>query len=377
MTLQDNKNIKGKFNKGELVQSTGRKNLSKLLKRLLTSEYFVLYLCIVYFLVLTPFVPRLASLENIKNILSNMWPLLAIAIGQTVVLLIAGIDLSQGSIISFTSVVGALIMTSNLNPVLFEKSPVWGWLVSESGSPVGGTWLALPLGILAMLITGSLIGILNGVSIAKFNMPPFMVTLVAQLFFRAFAIFTTKSENVRGLPQAFKNIGSAGIGIIPYSAIITIILAVVAHLMLSKTVLGRWVYSTGNNVKASIVSGVPVKKITIFAYAFSGFCAAVGSMLYSARLEMGRPTLGDTMLMDIIGATVIGGTSLFGGKGKVVWTVFGVLFFVVLANTLNLLNLSYFTINIVKGGVILLAALLDVTRTRLLAADYSSEKAGN
>ena len=102
----------------------------------------------------------------------------------------------------------------------------------------------------------------------------------------------------------------------------------------------------------------------------SGLCAGVASILYSARLQMGRPTLGSSLLMDIIGATIIGGTSMYGGKGKVIWTLFGVMFFVLLSNILSLLNLSYFIINIVKGGFILLAALLDVSRTRLRMKQY-------
>jgi ribose/xylose/arabinose/galactoside ABC-type transport system permease subunit len=102
---------------------------------------------------------------------------------------------------------------------------------------------------------------------------------------------------------------------------------------------------------------------------FSGFCAAVASILYSARLEGGRPTLGDNLLLSVVGATVIGGTSLFGGKGKVKWTFFGVIFFVLLENSLTKMNLSAFYIDVVKGSVILLAALVDVTRTRLMARE--------
>lgn len=347
-----------------------------ILKRLLLSEYFILYLSIAYFLVLAPFVANLASLENMKNVVSNMWPLFAIAIGQTVVLIIAGIDLSQTSIMGMTSVVGALIMSSGFNPVLFSKSPVWGWLINENGGPLANRGAAVPVALLAMVITGIAIGVFNGVAITKLRMTPFMVTLVAQMFFGAFAIYITKSQNVIKLPEAYKVIGSGGISFLPYAMLVALALAVIAHVLLSKTMLGRWLYSVGTNTKASLTSGVPTSRVIIFAYAFSGFCAAVASILYSSRLEMGRPTLGANILMDIIGATVIGGTSMFGGKGKVKWTLFGVLFFVLLSNTLNLLNLSYFTINIVKGAVILLAALIDVTRTRIMTREYRIEKAG-
>ncbi len=131
--------------------------------------------------------------------------------------------------------------------------------------------------------------------------------------------------------------------------------------------MGRWFYATGSNQRTSKVSGVPVARVIIMAYVLSGMFAAMGAVFYSARLGAGRPTLGATLLLDVVGATVIGGTSLFGGKGKIMWTVFGVLFFVLLDNSLNLLNLSFYWVQIVKGSVILLAATLDVLRTRLLA----------
>lgn len=339
-------------------------------KKILMSEYFVLYLSLIFFAVLAPFVPRFASLENIGNIFSNMWPLLCVAVGQTIVLIIAGIDLSQTSVIAFTSVIGSVFMTQNVNPDIFSKSPLWGWFLNQSGGPFAGKGYAVICSILIMIATGCLIGFLNGIFIAHFSMPPFMVTLVSQMFFGAFAIYLTKSENVMGLPKSFISLGNDELLFIPYSFIIAVLLCILAHFILNFTVLGRYLYAVGTNVKASVVSGIPSKKVIIFAYVFSGFCATIGSILYSSRLQMGRPTMGSNILMDIVGATVIGGTSMFGGKGKVIWTVFGVFFFVLLANALNLLNLSYFTINIVKGAIILLAALFDVIRTRIFASEH-------
>ena len=120
----------------------------------------------------------------------------------------------------------------------------------------------------------------------------------------------------------------------------------------------------GQNAIAARISGVPVNGVIIGAYAFSGFCAALASVLLMGRLETGSPVLGREILLDVIGATVVGGTSIFGGKGKVAWTFFGVLFLTVLDNALNLLNMSQFSITIAKGIVILLAAVLDATRQR-------------
>lgn len=344
-----------------------KKSFGQRLQNIFLSEYFILYLSLIYFICVIPIAPKLITQSNLLNLLSNLWPLLLIAIGQTFVLLLGGIDLSQVSIIGVTSVFGTVLMSESFDPAIFESTPLWGWLISENGGPLAGSVIAVPISILVMLIIGTLIGVFNGFFIAKFKMPPFMVTLVVQMFLLSFAIFLTQSRNVMGLPEAFSTFGTGGIGVLTYAAIFTIVIAVVAWFILSKLVLGKWIYATGENEKASIVSGVPTKKVIIFAYGFSGFCAAAGSAIYSARLGMGRPTLGEDILMDIVGAAVIGGTSMFGGKGKVQWTLFGVLFFIILFNTLNLFNLSYFTINIVKGMVILVAAFLDVIRTKLMA----------
>lgn len=343
------------------------KNKSQAIKKFLMSEYFVLYICIIYFLVLIPFIPKLVSIYNLSNIFSNMWPLFVIAVGQTFVLIVAGIDLSQSSVVGLTSAIGALIMTNELNPTLFSKSPFWGILISESGGPLANNILGVPVAILIMLAVGALVGLLNGIFITRFKMAPFMVTLISQMLFGSLAIYITTSQNVMNLPKAYNAIGGGNIGFIPISFIVAGLIGTLFHLFLSKTRSGKWFYAVGTNEKASHISGVPTNKIIILAYVISGFCAAMASVLYSGRLAMGRPTLGEPLLMDIIGATVIGGTSMFGGKGKVSWTLFGVLFFTVMANTLNLLNLSFYTINIVKGSVIIAAAILDIQRIKIMS----------
>jgi ribose/xylose/arabinose/galactoside ABC-type transport system permease subunit len=201
------------------------------------------------------------------------------------------------------------------------------------------------------------------------------------MFYSALAILITKSQNVMGLPDSFCVIGAGRMGFIPYSFFIAIALAVAAQFVLSRTVRGRWIYSTGANIRAARVSGVPTVNTSVFVYAFSGFCAAVGSVLYSGRLMMGRPTLGANILMDIMGATIIGGTSLFGGKGKITWTLFGVLFYTIMTTSLTQLRLDAFTIDVVKGLIILAAGTMDVMRTRIqrratvVAASAAKKKA--
>lgn len=338
-------------------------------RHFLLSENFVLYLSVLYFVVLSMFIPLMASGRNLTNVSSNMWPLFALVVGQMFVLIVGGIDLSQTSIMAFVSVVGAILMTSELDPALFEKNILWGMLLSEKGGLLGGSVLATPVGIIVMLVVGSVVGLVNGVSVAKLKMPPFMVTLVSMMFFSGLAIYATRSENIMHLPASFVAIGRGELGLVPYSFFIALALGAAAHFVLKHTVLGQWFYSVGKNARTSVVSGVPTEKVVILAYAFSGFCAAVASILYSARLEAGRPTLGQNLLLDVIGAAVIGGISLYGGRGKVRWALFGVLFFALLSNSLNMMNLSFFTVQIVKGLIILLAAVMDVTRNRLVVRD--------
>jgi ribose transport system permease protein len=377
------------------VTSVGRGTLGgaqRLLRRLLVSEYFILYLTVAYFLAVAVFIPELVTPRNISNQLSNVWPLLAVAIGQTLVIIVMGIDLSQGAIMGFVSVAGAVVMATAADSNLLGSSPLWGSLLSEQGGFLSGGNFSVVVGVLVMLATGGLIGLFNGYFIARFNMPAFMVTLVSLMLFSSAGIWLTQSQNIVNLPAEFSRLGSGDLvsfyfgekveatikrrdilSFVTYPMVIALTLAIVADVILRFTVLGRYIYAVGSNLKTAEISGVPIRRVIIFVFVFSGICAAVASVLYSARLGGGRPTIGSgAALLDIIGATVIGGTSLAGGKGKIAWTFIGVVFFVLLSNTLNYMGLSAFYIDVVKGGIILAAAALDVTRTRLLAGEAGS-----
>ena len=315
--------------------------------KLVGSEFFVLFLCALTFAAFAPFTPGFVSPANLTNILIACLPLLLLATGQTMVLITGGIDLSVTATIGLSSVVGALVMGGDA-----------GWL---RGSPV-----AMPVAVGAMLATGALVGLFNGACIAWLRMPAFMVTLTSMMFFNGLAIWLAKkvvnAESIYHLPPAFLALGT--------HAWLAVLLAVVAtclaHLLLARTLLGRWLYAVGHNPRTSLISGVPVAGVTVSAYVLSGVFAAMAAILLTARLETGSPNHGKALLLDVIGAAVIGGTSLFGGKGKVLWTVYGVLFLSLLGNGLNQLNLSDFMITIIKGTVILVAALLDVWRTKFV-----------
>lgn len=338
--------------------------LGGFLRRLLASEYFVLYLTMAYVLCLSPWIPYFWSMGNLTDILSNTWPLLVIAIGQTFVLIIAGIDLSQTAVLAFVSIVGAALLCTSLEPYIFEKCVMWGWMVTEEGGLLDHGVLGMVVALVIMLACGALVGFINGVSVAVFRMPAFMVTLVTMMMFSAVALYLSGSENIMHLPDEFVVLGEA-YDIVSVPMGIAVAATLLAHVLLRHTYFGMQVYAIGVNPLASRISGIPVRRIIILVFVLSGVCAAIGSILYTARMEMGRPTLGASQLLDVVGANVIGGVSLAGGKGKILWTVFGVLFFVILANTLSFLNLSFYTIDLVKGLVIFGAASLDVIRTRI------------
>jgi ribose/xylose/arabinose/galactoside ABC-type transport system permease subunit len=233
---------------------------------------------------------------------------------------------------------------------------------------LAGHPLAAPAALAAILAAGAVVGFFNGACIAWLRMPAFMVTLTTMMFFSGFAIWLAKkavnAESIYNLPPAFLVIGAK-----PWiGAALAICATIAAHLLLSRTLLGRWLYAVGHNPRASLVSGVPVGGVVVSAYVISGLFAALASILLTATLETGSPNHGKALLLDVIGAAVIGGTSLFGGKGKVLWTCYGVLFLSLLGNGLNQLNFSDSMITIIKGSVILLAALLDHWRTRFASA---------
>ena len=306
----------------------------------------VALLCLALALVLHLVVPGFSSSANLRNVFSSLLPLLAVAVGQTLVLITGGIDLSVTAVVALASVLGARVMTAD-------------------GGLLAGHSLAVPAAVLVMLLTGLVVGAVNGFSVARLRMPPFLATLAVMTFTSGFAIWLTRSEGIAGLPEGFRWLGAGSLGPVPIALLVVGPLALAAHVLLERTVLGRWLFAVGGNARTARVSGVPVERVVLFAYVACAVCAAVASILYTARLETGSPVLGQRILLDVIGAVVIGGTSLFGGRGSVLGTVYGALFITLLDNGLNLMGLSSFAVLMVKGSVILVAALVDAIRERL------------
>jgi ribose/xylose/arabinose/galactoside ABC-type transport system permease subunit len=180
------------------------------------------------------------------------------------------------------------------------------------------------------------------------------------------AVHTDSGSSIGSLPSAFLALGYGTVFGIPYAALITLILAAGVHLALTRSVFGRWLFAVGLNPQAAAISGVPVRRVIIWTFVLSGLFSAIAAIIYTARLEAGTPILGQRILLDVIGAAVIGGVSLFGGTGKVIGVFFGVLFLSVVDNGLQLLGLSLSSVYAIKGGVILFAAVTDALRHRMI-----------
>lgn len=342
---------------GVLSNASGgrRSRPIKALRWLLFSDYLVLALTVLYVAVLWLFVPEVLSPTNLGDIFLQILPLFVAAMGVMMVLMVAQIDLSATSIMAMGCVVGASIMTG------------------QGGYLAGHAWAPF-VAVLAFVATGVLIGVLNGVCTIVFDMPSFLVTLTTMIFFSGAAIWytaahTNSGSSIGALPSTFLAIGYGGVAGIPFAAIITVALAIVVHLTLTRTVFGRWAQAVGLNPRAAAISGVPVRAVVIGCFALSGLFAAFAAIIYTARLEAGTPILGQRILLDMIGAAVIGGVSLFGGKGTVIGVLFGVLFLSAVDNGLELLGLSLSSVYAIKGGVILFAAVTDAIRHNLMARD--------
>lgn len=274
---------------------------------------------------------RFLTVSNVVNVLRQSTINGIMAVGMTLVILTAGIDLSVGSVLALTGVVVA---------DLVQK----GW--------------APPLAIAAALGLGALMGIVNGLIITKIRIPPFIATLGMMTIGRGAALTYTEGGPITGLPDSFRAVGTGFLGPVPTPIIIAGIVFLLGHVFLTRTKAGEYIYAIGNNEVAARLSGIPTHRYITLVYAICGFLAALASVILVARLNSGQPSAGYGFEFDAIAAVVVGGTSLAGGEGTLWGTLLGVLFIEVLKNGLNMLNVSSFYQQVVKGVVIALALLL-------------------
>lgn len=276
------------------------------------------------------------SLYNIQNIFKQSSINGLLAFGMTFVILIGCIDLSVGSILALVGYfVGIMLVTFKL--------------------PIA---LVLPLG----LVLGVFLGSLNGVLVAKTKLQPFIATLVTMTIYRGITLIVSNGlpvRNINNVSTFMKYINRGEIINLPISMIVYLGVFGVLWFLLGKTVFGKHLYATGGNEEAARLSTVPTNKIKIIAYSVSGFLSALAAILYTARYNSIYPNAGQGAELDAIAAVVIGGTSMSGGKGKILGTLIGALIIGILNNGLNLLGVSSFYQEVIKGVVILFAVIAD------------------
>jgi ribose transport system permease protein len=277
------------------------------------------------------------TLGNIANLFQQASVVGIVAVGMSFVILTANIDLSVGSLAAFGGVAVALLLQHGL-----------------------GGWAAVGLTVLAGLAAGGLMGAISVLG----KVPSFIVTLAGLVSFRGLTYLLCDGAPIGGLPEGFSKVGSALIPLpggagFPLMGVIFLAIALVAGLLLRYTVFGEYVLATGGNREAARLSGVPVRAVTIAVFAVSGLLATLGGVLMTSRLHIGQPTAAQGMELDAIAAVVLGGTSLFGGRGGMLGTAVAVMLLQVIRNIFNLLGLGSFYQMTITGVIIVLAILLN------------------
>ena len=280
--------------------------------------------------------PYFMTPRNVGNVLAQTAVIATLAMGQHLVILTRGIDLSVGSNMALASVIGALVFK-------FEPASI----------PV----------VIAMLATGTIVGAINGVVYVFGRLPhPFIITLATLSICKGLAFELSGGQAVTGMPELVQFIGHQSIGWFPVSAVLVAIIATCLFVMARRLVWGRWFYAVGGNPEAALRAGIPVRAVIISAYVMSGLAAGVGAIIIAGRTNAGSALFGDLAELDSIAAVIIGGASFVGGRGNVGNALIGAMMIGVLRNSLNLLNVDIFFQLIVIGIVIVIAVESDVVR---------------
>lgn len=309
---------------------------------------FLLLLAVVVFAAMSD---HFLTARNILNVARQTTYLTIVSMGQMFALLTGGFDLSVGTIIAVTSVVGATTMAT-----IYAALP-------------GMPGLAIAAGMLAGVGAGTVIGIINGVGVAVFKVAPFMMTLGMASVGFGIALFMTGGVPVYGMPDSFSDLFGFGrlLGL-PSPIYVTVALIVVIFLLLNWTRLGRYFYAIGGNIKAAALSGIDTRKTLFLAYVLCGALAAVSGILLTARLETGEANIGASLPLESIAACVIGGVSLRGGIGRVENVVLGAVFIGLIQNGMNLARIESYLQTVVIGILLILAVVADQLRQRLVAS---------
>lgn len=301
----------------------------------LVGEYFIFVIFMMLVIVLTCLKPSFIQPSNLVNILKQASINGILAFGMMFVIIAGGFDMSVGSTVAFTGILAAML--------------------GQGQYP-----LMVPL-MIAML-AGLAVGIINGVGVSIGDLPPFIMTLGTMTAVRGLALLVSKGKPITGISPEYKAIAASSVAGVPMLAIILVAVVLICSFVLAKTVYGRRVYACGGNLQAARVSGINTTMIRISTFAIAGLLAGLSGFLMTSRVTIGQPTAAESYEMDAITACVVGGVSMSGGVGKPWGVVIGCLLITVIANGLDIMGVSSHWQKIVKGGIIVLAVLIDVKR---------------
>ncbi|MCU6709625.1 ABC transporter permease [Paenibacillus sp. J5C_2022] len=300
---------------------------------LFMKEWAILFIFIGLFAACSIFVDGFFDSNNIINIVRQISFLAIIALGQFFVVLIGGIDMSAGSSIGFTSVLLAGLVHWNDVPIV--------------------------LAVVIVLGASIAVGFVNGLLAVYGKIPAFIATLVTMIVLKGVNYLYSNSIPISGLPSGFKVLGAGYVGPIPVPVIILIVIAAVLYVFTMHTATGRSIYAVGGNEEASRLSGINTNRIKMISFLLGSFLTAIGAILITSRTMAGQPTIGENMLFDVITVVVLGGTSLSGGRGKVIGVVIAALILGIIDNAMVLLGIGSYWQWIIKGLILAIVVLID------------------
>jgi len=308
------------------------------------------FLLIAALIVFTLLSDNFLTWRNLVNVARQSVYLTLVSLGQMLAIVTGGFDLSVGTILALTSVVGATA------------------IVAAHAFMPDAVWLAILLGCMAGIAAGTAIGVVNGIGVAVFNVSPFMMTLgMASVGFGA-ALYLTGGVPVYGMPPEFSDVfGFGTLAGIPAPLIVAALIAVLLAVFVYWTPAGRHLYAVGGNIKASALSGIGVRKMLFMTYTLCGLLSAIAGMLLTARLETGEANIGASMPLGSIAACVIAGVSLRGGVGRMENVILGALFIGLVQNGMNLARIESYLQTVVLGVLLILAVVADQLRLRYIA----------
>lgn len=321
------------------------------LARLLFVRLGVLpFLLLIAAVIFTLAADNFLSGRNLLNVVRQSSYLALVAVGQMFALLTGGFDLSVGTVIALTSVVGATVMAA------------------AYGAMPDALWLVIGLGILAGVLAGALIGLCNGIGVSVFGVSPFIMTLGMSSVGFGIALYMTGGAPVYGMPPAFAEVfGFGRLFGLPAPVIVTAMVIILAYILLNWTRPGRYFYAVGGNIRAAGLSGINTRLSLFLAYLICGIVAAIAGILLTARLDTGEANIGAAMPLESIAACVIAGVSLRGGLGRVENVALGALFIGLVQNGMNLARIESYLQTVVIGALLIIAVIADQLRLKIMA----------